>query len=62
MRKIRFWFSILILIVGLASIAPIVKADFGGHRCECFYPNRPGEYGYIEGDTCVLFNCWIEID
>jgi hypothetical protein len=63
MRNIKVWFSILVLIVGLAAIAPMVRADFGeleedggASRCNCWYPNS-NTYGVIRDGDCPKVKC-----
>jgi hypothetical protein len=67
MRKMRLWFSIVVVVVGLASIAPMVRADFGeledaggAARCNCWYPNT-NKYGVRNGDDCSTTDCWVAV-
>jgi hypothetical protein len=66
MRKMRLWFSIVVVVVGLASIAPMVRADFGelevggAAKCNCWYPNS-NRYGVRSGDDCPATDCWVAV-
>lgn len=68
MRNLRFWFSlvVLVLVVGLGSIGP-VAADIGlveeggaAPRCNCWYPNS-NTYGVRSGEDCPSTNCWVGV-
>lgn len=56
---------LLVLALGFSLAAPDSSAQAGGAdppKCNCRYPNPPQEYGVKEGGTCVVTDCWIDVE
>ena len=72
MKLIRRGSMLLVLVLALGfslvsvpySSAQEEDGGVGGDppKCNCRYPNPPQEYGVKEGGTCVVTDCWIDVE